>query len=50
MTDVTAICTVEGWLYLAVLLEHYPRRVVAWAVSAPNDTALALRMTGPPLQ
>jgi transposase InsO family protein len=43
VTDVTAIWTAQGWLYLAVLLDLYSRRVVAWAVSENNDTALALR-------
>ena len=41
-TDVTAIWTVEGWLYLAVMLDLYSRRIVAWAASANNDTLLAL--------
>jgi putative transposase len=40
--DVTAIATNEGWLYLAVLLDLYSRRVVGWAMSDTNDTALAL--------
>jgi transposase InsO family protein len=29
VTDVTAIWTLEGWLYLAVILDLYSRRVVA---------------------
>ncbi len=41
-TDVTAIWTLEGWLFLAVMLDLYSRRVVAWAASQNNDTALAL--------
>jgi transposase InsO family protein len=41
-TDVTAIWTLEGWLFLAVMLDLYSRRVVAWAASANNDTPLAL--------
>ena len=40
--DVTYIATAEGWSYLAVLLDLYSRRVVGWAMSACNDTALAL--------
>lgn len=32
----------EGWLYLAVLLDLYSRRVVGWSMSSRNDTALAL--------
>ena len=40
--DVTYIATGEGWSYLAVLLDLFSRRVVGWAMSANNDTALAL--------
>lgn len=38
----TYIATDEGWMYLAVLLDLYSRRVVGWAMSASNDTELAL--------
>ena len=31
-----------GWLYLAPMLDLHSRRVVAWATSENNDTALAL--------
>jgi len=40
--DVTYIPTGEGWLYLAVLLDLFSRRVVGWATSESNDTDLAL--------
>jgi len=39
---VTYIATHEGWAYLAVLLDLCSRRVVGWALSATNDTELAL--------
>ena len=42
VTDVTAIATGEGWLYLAPMLDLHSRRVVGWAASVSNDTALAL--------
>jgi transposase InsO family protein len=42
VTDVTAIATGEGWLYLAPMLDLHSRRVVAWAGSESNDTELAL--------
>lgn len=42
VTDVTAIATAEGWLFLAAILDLYSRRVVGWATSANNDTILAL--------
>jgi putative transposase len=40
--DVTYIGTEEGWLYLAVILDLFSRRVVGWSVSASNDRELAL--------
>jgi transposase InsO family protein len=40
--DVTYVPTREGWLYLAVLLDLYSRRVVGWAMSERNDEALTL--------
>jgi transposase InsO family protein len=36
------VATGEGWLYLAVLLDLFSRRVVGWATSATNDRFLAL--------
>jgi putative transposase len=42
VTDVTYLWTDEGWLYLAIMLDLFARRVVGWATSAANDTALAL--------
>ena len=40
--DVTYIETAEGFAYLAVILDLYSRRIVGWAMSDTNDTALAL--------
>jgi putative transposase len=40
--DVTFIPTADGWLYLAVLIDLFSRRVVGWATSGSNDRALAL--------
>lgn len=40
--DVTYLPTRDGWLYLAVLLDLYSRRVVGWAMSESNDEALTL--------
>ncbi len=42
VTDVTYVWTYEGWLYLAVILDLFSRRVVGWTASANNDRALAL--------
>ncbi|WP_394823661.1 IS3 family transposase [Pendulispora albinea] len=42
VTDVTYVWTLEGWLYLAVILDLCSRRVVGWAASENNDRHLAL--------
>lgn len=42
VTDVTYVSTHEGWLYLAVILDLFSRRVVGWSASANNDRALAI--------
>jgi putative transposase len=47
VTDCTMIPTQEGWLYLAVVLDLYSRRVVGWAMGSTEDeelVTLALRM------
>jgi transposase InsO family protein len=43
VADVTYIDTGEGWLYLAGVLDLYSRRIVGWAMSPHNDTALVLQ-------
>jgi transposase InsO family protein len=40
--DITFIPTRRGWLYLAVLLDLYSRRVVGWAMSERPDGQLVL--------
>ncbi len=40
--DMTYIPTSDGWLYLAVLIDLFSRRVVGWALSDRIDTELAL--------
>ena len=40
--DITFIATAVGWLYLAVLLDLYSRRVVGWAMSERIDQQLVL--------
>lgn len=40
--DVTYLRTCEGWLYLAVLLDLYSRKVIGWSFSSRNDEALTL--------
>ncbi len=41
--DMTYIATREGWLYLAVVLDLFSRRIVGWAMDATIDAALACR-------
>ena len=41
-TDITYIWTWAGWLYLAVVLDLYSRRVVGWAMQPHLQTELAL--------
>jgi putative transposase len=38
--DITAIPTREGWLYLAVVLDLFSRRVVGWALRSTLETEL----------
>ena len=40
--DITYLWTAEGWLYLAVLLDLFSRRVVGWSLSPRLDLAVAL--------
>ena len=41
--DMTYVWTLEGWLYLAVLLDLYSRRVVGWAMGQRLTVELAER-------
>ncbi len=41
--DITYICTRQGWLYLAIVLDLYSRRVVSWAFSNQPNSALSVR-------
>lgn len=40
VSDFTYIDTAEGWLYLAIVLDLFSRRVVGWAMSEQMNTAL----------
>ena len=41
--DISYIWTAQGWLYLAVMLDLYSRRVIGWAVGARMTSDLSLR-------
>jgi putative transposase len=40
--DVTFIATRGGWLYLAVLLDLYSRKIIGWAMSEQNNKQLVV--------
>ena len=42
VTDITYIRTHEGWLYLAVVIDLYSRRVVGWSMHSRMQTDLVL--------
>ena len=43
VTDITYIKTHEGWLYLAVIIDLFSRRVVGWSAQPRMTTDLALQ-------
>ena len=40
VSDITYLCTEEGWLYLAIVIDLYSRLVVGWAMSERMTTQL----------
>ena len=40
LTDVTALWTYEGWVYLAGVLDLFSRSIVGWALASVQDEAL----------
>lgn len=42
-TDITYIWTLQGWIYLAVVIDLYSRRVVGWSLDKQMTTALVTR-------
>ena len=41
-SDITSIWTREGWLYLAVVLDLFSRRIVGWSMQASLERSLVL--------
>ena len=39
--DITYLRTIQGWLYLAVILDLSTRKVIGWATSTRIDAELA---------
>ena len=42
VTDITYIRTHEGWLYLAVVIDLYSRKVIGWSMKSRMQTTLVL--------
>jgi len=42
VADITYIPTLQGWLYLAAVMDLYSRRIVGWATSEHIDSALVI--------
>jgi len=42
VTDITYIRTWQGWLYLAVIVDLYARKVVGWSMKPTLSRELAL--------
>lgn len=42
VADITAVWTLEGWLYLAAVLDLYDRQVVGWAMAGHMRSELVL--------
>ena len=41
-SDITYVATVEGWLYLAVILDLFSRRVVGWKLGPTLESELVV--------
>ena len=42
VSDITYIQTQEGWLYLAIIINLYSRKVVGWSMSTKIDAELII--------
>jgi hypothetical protein len=42
-SDITYISTLEGWLYLAVILDLFSRKVVGWKLGETLEAQLVVR-------
>ncbi|MDP9651556.1 transposase InsO family protein [Paraburkholderia caledonica] len=43
MTDITYICTYEGWLYLAAVMDLYSRQIIGWATRSTMTSSVVLQ-------
>lgn len=42
VTDITYLWTLQGWLYLAIVLDTYSRKIVGWSLSSSLDREVAI--------
>jgi putative transposase len=42
-TDISYVWTLEGWMYLAVVIDLYSRQVVGWAIDEHMQTSLCIK-------
>jgi putative transposase len=42
VTDITQVRTYEGWLYLAVIIDLYSRKVIGWSMKSTLETEIVL--------
>ena len=43
VSDITYLPTIEGWLYLAVVLDLFSRRIVGWAMGTSLEASLPVQ-------
>ncbi len=43
VTDITYIWTLEGWLYLATVMDLFSRKIIGWNITSHMKTALTLK-------
>ena len=48
VSDITYVATLEGWLYLAVILDLFSRRVVGWKLGESLEAELVVTASGMP--
>src|SRR5690606_619399 len=42
VSDITYIRTMEGWLYLAIVMDLYSRKIVGWSMSNSLSSSIAV--------
>jgi len=43
VSDITYIWTLEGWLYLCVIIDLYSRKIIGWSMSERIDTGFVIK-------